>query len=346
MKVTPIVSLLAPLALASSLNAASFTVGNLVVSRVGDGTTALVNTGGPISLLEFTTGGALQQTISISTTTSTGLQLSGTATSEGALSLSQDGKVLSIAGYIPPFSGTGSLASRTDINAPRGYVTVGADGVVSAAVAIGAYSNNNIRSAAVSEAGVYFAGASSGTIYRDTSNTSIQSTVTNTRVVHIYNDNLFFSSASGQVRGVYGFTGTPTTSSTPTLLLNMGESAEPYDFVFNSSGTVSYVTNGNAIQRWTYDGTAWSLGQTSGIVGSGLTGLEVIFGDTSDSIYAVNPGSLYGLTFDGSSFSSASSLATAGSNYAFRGLAFAPIPEPTSALLGGLGLLVLLRRRR
>lgn len=331
--------------LCCSLSAASFTAGNLVLSRVGNGTDALANTGGPVSLLEFNTAGVLAQTISISTTTS-GLQLSGTASSEGALSRSQDGSLLSIAGYIPPFTETGSLASRTDVQAPRGYVTVGGDGVVSSAYAIGAFSGSNIRSAVISDDGAYFAGGTTGTVFRNVSNTTIQSTVTNTRVVNIYNDNLYFSSASGTSRGIYALSGTPVAASTPTLIISMGGTSDAYDFVFNPAGDVAYVTNGTVLQRWTFNGSTWSLANTSGSIGTGLTGLEVVFGTSEDSIFAVNPSTLYGLTFNGTTFSSANSLATAGTNYAFRGLAFAPIPEPSATLLGSLGLLGLLRRRR
>lgn len=185
MKVKKVLVAACALALAASgALAAPFVPGNLVVSRVGDGTNPLVNTGGPISLLEFTTGGSLVQTINIPSGTG-GLQWSGTATSEGAVTLSQNKTKLTIAGYIPPFSGSGSLATRSDSEAPRGYVTVDFNGVVGTPVAIGAYGGNNIRAAVSSNTGVYFAGANSGTIYRDTTNTTIQNTVTNTRVVNI-----------------------------------------------------------------------------------------------------------------------------------------------------------------
>jgi uncharacterized protein (TIGR03382 family) len=39
-------------------------------------------------------------------------------------------------------------------------------------------------------------------------------------------------------------------------------------------------------------------------------------------------------------------LATAGANTAFRGLAIMPVPEPSAAVLGLVGLLAMGRRRR
>lgn len=323
----------------SAAVAAAFTSGNLVVSRVGDGST-LVNTGGPISILEFTPTGSLVQTIAIPSGNG-GLIVSGTATSEAALSLSQDRQSVSLAGYIPPFSGTGSLSGRTDADAPRGYVTIGANGTVSAPVPIAAYSANNPRSAVVSNTGAYFAGGNTGTIYRaGSTNTTVQSTVTNTRVVKIIDNTLYFSTASGSSRGVWSFdTSLPTAAATASVLINQGGSpAEVYDFAINPAKTVAYLTNGSTLQRWTNSGSAWSLSHTSATVGSGLTGLAVFFGPTSDSLFAVNPSTLFGLSFDGSTFSSASTLASAGTNLAFRGLEVAPVPEPSTLALAGLGV--------
>ena len=52
----------------------------------------------------------------------------------------------------------------------------------------------------------------------------------------------------------------------------------------------------------------------------------------------------YGATVSGS----ATSIATAPTNEAFRGVAFAPVPEPSTAmtLAGGIAVLQLLRKRR
>lgn len=328
---------------AASAMGAPFGLGNLVVSRVGDGVNTLVNSAGPVSLLEYTGAGSLVQTIGISIDD---LQWSGAATSEGAISLSQDKTKLTLVGYNPPFSGSGSLASRTDAQAPRTFLTVGYDGTVSAPTDIGAYSGNNLRSGVSSNTGTYFAGGNSGTIYRDTANTTIQSAVANTRVVNIINGKLYFSTASGTSRGVWTFnTALPTSAATASVLMNQGGSGDVYDFAINDAGTVAYLTNGNVVQRWTFDGSSWTLNATSSVVGAGLTGMAVAFGAGTDTIYVVNPGTLFTLSFS-SGFSAATPLATAGTNYAFRGLEFAPIPEPGSLALAGLGLLLIAHRRR
>lgn len=349
MKIRRALSIAGALALAAGgALAAPFVPGNLVVSRVGDGANPLVNTGGPISLLEYTTSGTLVQTISIPSGNG-GLQWSGTATSEGALTLSQDKTKLTLAGYIPPFTGSGSLASRTDTQAPRGYVTVDFNGVVGTPVAIGAYGGNNIRAAVSSNTGAYFAGGNSGTIYRDTTNTTIQNTVANTRVVNIFNNKLYFSTASGSNRGVWTFdTALPTGAATASVLMNQGGTGEVYDFAIGPAGDVAYLTNSNIIERWAFDGVNWSITHTQ-TVATGLTGIAVDFGAMgADRIWTVNPGNLYGLTFTGTAFTTPVSLASAGTNYAFRGLEFSPIPEPgTAALVAlGLGASAIIRRRR
>jgi hypothetical protein len=79
-------------------NSQSFTPNNLVVTRVGDGSTSLTtgNTA-PISLLEFTTTG-VNQASAVTSRGITGLTISGNV-NEGQLSLSSDRNFLSLAGY-------------------------------------------------------------------------------------------------------------------------------------------------------------------------------------------------------------------------------------------------------
>ena len=85
----------------------SFVPGNLVVTRVGDGTTTLSTNTASLSLLEFTTTGADQvtpvNTIAVGSATSgSRLTITGTTVHEGQLSLSANGQYLSLAGYDVP----------------------------------------------------------------------------------------------------------------------------------------------------------------------------------------------------------------------------------------------------
>src|SRR2546428_9875347 len=79
--------------------AASFTPGNLVVYRIGDGTSgSLTNFGSPVFLDEFTTNGSWVQSISV-VTNAFSATVSAT---EGYLTLSVDGQYLVFGGYASP----------------------------------------------------------------------------------------------------------------------------------------------------------------------------------------------------------------------------------------------------
>ena len=97
---------------------AALTSGNLVVYRMGDGSAALSSNGTAVFLDEYTTAGALVQSIAVPTTT-VGAQhravSSGTATSEGWLTRSADGQYLLFPGYdaaVGTASITGSSYAR------------------------------------------------------------------------------------------------------------------------------------------------------------------------------------------------------------------------------------------
>src|SRR5689334_14578782 len=89
--------------LSSVVTAATITPGNLVVIQVGDGSAALASSATAGFAKEFTTaGGAPVQTINLPTSVSGAnqqLTYSGTATSEGFLTLSANGQYLTTAGY-------------------------------------------------------------------------------------------------------------------------------------------------------------------------------------------------------------------------------------------------------
>ncbi|WP_198175281.1 hypothetical protein [Spirosoma telluris] len=138
---------------------AQYTPGNLVVLRVGDGTTPLSSTATPINLVEYSpSGGAAINTLPMPTAASGAnarLTMSGSAGSEGALNRSADGRYLVLVGYDAAVA-TAGVASATGINRVVGRVDAARNiNTTTILPQSGAYNTNNIRSA-VSNDGTQF----------------------------------------------------------------------------------------------------------------------------------------------------------------------------------------------
>jgi len=361
----------------NQLQGAAFNLGNLVVVQAGDGSAALNNASTAAFLKEFTTAGSLVQTINMPVAASglnQPLTLSGSATSEGFLALSTDGQYLTLGGYgIAP--GTTSVANTAVGTVNRVVGRVNLSGTVDTTTVLGdAYSGSNIRSAVSTDGtsiwtagnGGSGLGATAGTRYTTVgSTTSIQlnPTTSNNRVVNIFDGQLYVSTASGTSFGISTVgTGLPTAAGSGGLTLLPGfptTGRSPYDFWFRDASTLYVADDGSAanlggIQKWVESSGTWSLAYTLLNTGSTTTGVRGLIGTVDDSGNTV----LYGTTaassannlislIDTGAGSTASVLATAPVNTAFRGVEFIPVPEPASAamlLIGGA--LFYFRRRR
>ena len=140
-------TVIAVVALSTAADAVSFATGDLVLSEVGSGTTALVNTGDPMSLVEYTTAGSLVQSIAIPSTGPTGLEPSGSAASEGHSVIR--GRQVAVVRRILRRSRRQYrhwLADATAAVAPRGYGSVSYAGAYTFGGTFGGfYSGNNVR---------------------------------------------------------------------------------------------------------------------------------------------------------------------------------------------------------
>ena len=326
----------AALFLLAAVAQAQFSPGDLVVLREGTGSGALSSAGTAIFLDQYTTSGAFVNSQAIPTTGSPALVNSGTAASEGQLSLSANGQYLVFAGYNVA-AGTAGVASSASSAVPRGIATVDASGNYTLATTTASfYSGNNIRGGTSDGNGNFWGAgpaATGGTVYLGTG-TPAQIFATNSLAVQDIGGNLFYSTAKGTT-GIYKFAGTPTSGIvTPTLVL---ANAAPSDFTFNANMTIAYVANtAGGIQR--YDNGVLSYTLDSG---TGMNGVAVNFSGTDPLIYATTEDgkNLIEITDTGSG-SAATTLDTAGANEAFRGLDFSPqpVPEPSAWALFGLGL--------
>ena len=331
---------------------AQFTPGDLVVVRVGDGVNALANSTGPISLLELNTSGTLVGSpIGIPSGTG-GLQISGTATSEGQLLLNADHTALTLAGYVPPFTGSGSLSGRTSAQAPRGYVTIDYNRNVSSTTTLtGDYSGQNIRSGFASGSSLWFTGSGtgsgSGLVYYNGSSSTIQGI--NSRVLGYFGGNLYYSTGSG-TQGIYKYTGLPTSATTSTAFITgvTGQGTSPYDFALSPDGNTLYVADDAiGVQKFSLISGNWTFDYnfTDGLSANEAYGLAVDFSAANPVIYWTSPTNIWSATDLGSG-AAGTSILHADANDAFRGLDFAPTPEPTTLALAGIGLAALWNFRR
>jgi hypothetical protein len=326
-------------ALATNTASAQFTAGNISVLQVGDGASTLANTGNQIILKEFSPFGTPTFSVPVPITGTNALRNSGTATSEGALTLSSNGQHLIFGGYNTVTTPSTSISGASATLIPRGVGMVNAAGSFSlAATSNTFYSANNIRGAASDGAGNFWgAGANQGTNYFGNTNTPalIQNTITNTRSIYLNGSNLLFSTGSGTA-GIYStpnaFTsGGPVTPYLITAGTGTG-TASPYAFYQNPGATVMYVAddrssaNGGGIQKFVNTGT-WTYTYT---IPTGTVGARGVIADFSNAIPVI-----YATTAEGAgnrivvigdigAISTATTIVTSGTNTIFRGIAFSP----------------------
>ncbi|MEQ1573000.1 MAG: ExeM/NucH family extracellular endonuclease [Vicinamibacterales bacterium] len=332
--------------------AAQFTTGNIVVYRVGDGAAALSSAGTAVFLDEYTPTGTLVQSIAMPTTAS-GLNFplvaSGSATSEGLLTRSADGSYLLLTGYAAA-PGTAGVATSTAASVLRVVGRVDGAGTVDTSTGLtGFFSGSNPRGVASSDGNsLWVTGGNGGVGYTTFGSvvapTVVSSTVTNLRGIHIFDNQLYISTASGSaVRvGTVG-TGLPTTAgNTITNLPGFPSSGGgPYGFFLADLTDVVpgvdtlYVADdgGNGLRKYSLSGGSWILNEA--ITGT-YRGLSGVVSGTTVTLYATqSANALVGFTDTAgynAAFSSTTStiLAAAATNTAFRGVALAPVPPPTT----------------
>lgn len=340
----------------------SFTPGNLVVVRVGDGAAALSSAATAVFLEEYTPAGAPVQTIVLPTAASgsnRALTNSGTATSEAFLTVSANNQYFVLAGY-DAAPGTASVATSVTATINRVVGRIDMLGNVDTSTYFDGltYSGSNIRSAVSDDGTQFWTGGTASTaanggcwlvpLGTTAAPTQISvtgtGTLTNMRVVNIFGGQLYVSSASGTFQGVSAIgSGLPTTGGqSVTLLPGFPTAAGPssYDYFLADSATLYVaddraITGGGGIQKWTFDGSTWTLAYTlnAGLPGTnGCRGLTGVVDGSVVTLYATvanaaSNNSLVTVT-DGGAASSFTTLVSAGTNRVFRGVRIVPPAAP------------------
>ncbi len=341
----------------------SFTAGRLVVARVGTGTT-LSSAATALFLDEYTTTGTTGISFALPTTTVGNVNRvlgSGTATSDAQLNLSTDGQYLTMGGY-DASAGTATVATTGSNN--RVISRINNLGKVETTVLPGTsfYVNNNFRSVTTVDGSRYWTGGTGGTTgvatvvhqgnTTPTTAATVFNTITNIRTVAIYNGQLYYSTGSG-TNGVYSVgSGLPTTTSTSTgtflltnpyafYILNRGSNNfNCYVVAADATGPVykfSSIDNG---ATWTARGSIAAGAAAYGIVaqvnGSTVDLFVTTTASSVSTIVKITDTAAFNATIAGTP----STIATAPTNTAFRGIAFAPVlitPVVTNTTLTASG---------
>jgi len=302
---------------AGAAHAAAFTPGNLVLYRVGDGTTAASAAATAVYLDEYRPDGTLVQTIAMPTAggsapLTNALTASSTG-SEGLLSRSTDGACLLVPGYSTPV-GTAAVAGTASTAVQRSLAIVSAAGAVDTTTTLGTNAfNTKSPRAAVSDncshawlSGDGSASAKQG-IWYATKGGSSATQVYSTNAVHglLITNGRLWASLKSSTLNVIG-SGLPTATGQTGAAISSIATVGNYrgmallDLQTGVSGSDTlYLANNSTgtIDKYSYDGTLWTSRGSLTATGVGnLQGLAALnLGDGRVALFYTdsNTGNLY-----------------------------------------------------
>ena len=331
----------------------AFAAGDVVVYRVGDGSTSLSGSGAPIFLDEYSPTGALLSSVPLPTAAEGAdkpIVGSGSATSEGGLTLSANGQYLVATGYDAAV-GISGLSSSAAATIPRTIARVDASGNVDTTTALTDFADGNNPRSAVSNDGSEFwvGGAAGGVRYAalgaSTSTSLVSSTFKNVRQLEIADGQLYTSAdptkagitvatvgAGLPTSGTNAVTNLPfaSTASAPAepyaySLLTLGTGAAPDTLYAADNSLGAVVKYGLVDGSWVQQGSV-PVANITGLTANDASGTVTIYATasgsdgTSGTLYKITDASGIGGTLSGT----AAVIASTPAGEAFRGVAFAP----------------------
>ena len=331
---------------ASLGTAAPITPGNLVIYRVGDGAAALTTAGAAVFLDEYTTAGALVQTITVPTTGATQMVAVGNASTEGIISRSQDGSKLLFMGYR---NTTGTTPGGSTV--PRVIGTLDVAGSLDTSIAVTDMTSAVPRSATSVDGSAYWVGTSTGVRYIPTptaTSTSVLIDSRNSRQVNLFDNVLYATNGStGTAAKVQSYGTLPTISTVPTPLVTTVSSDAMNGFALldldagipGPDTMYTLSTLSSQLLKYSYNGASWI---TSGSIASSSVDLVATNVGGAVTLYLTSGSNLRVLTdtsgYNGTITGSFTLLATPATNTAFRGVGLFAVPEPASMTLVGTAM--------
>ena len=326
-----------------------FNDGYISLFKVTSGAT-LTNTASAIVIEQYIPTGASQSSANYSFAfpatagpAANQVCISGTATSAGHLSRSENGRYLAVPGYFAALGAANTtFTTNGTVRLLNGSGTIGS-GIQATTLWMSA--SNNLRGAATDDGTNYW--LTGGTIGIQHANapgtvTTVSTTATNTRNIQIYNGQLYFSTAAS-TNGVWKLgTGKPTTASTTATNLIVATGSNCFSvspdgltiYAFSSANQISRYTYSGAYSSNSYSGGTWSTAST-GFTCTGAAAIAVNWtgytfsatGTNGAVIYACSSTVLLSGSDNGTGAITTTTLRTISGNNVFRGLAFSPIKQ-------------------
>ncbi|MGZ5567490.1 MAG: beta strand repeat-containing protein, partial [Limisphaerales bacterium] len=345
-------------------------VGNLVVSRLGDGGQTLqVTNGNTIYIDQFETNGNYVSSVMIPDDTSVnagalivaGQDANGGAAGlgEAVLTSSPNNTYLSLAGYnvTRPYTNiSGATISGDNASVePRGIGLVNGLGYYQMPLKITASAiTGSLRSAYTDDSGTNFwlVGGSLGVRYFNSDSTGSGVSITggsgnNNRFVDVFGGNMYFDSATN-TGGIFKMTGSPTIAAANTQLITYPFQNQVNEFAVSSDGQTIYLTSGaigdsagTGVERWDFNGSIWVSNKVfTYSSGLGARGLVVDWTGFSGGGASGTNATLYFTTAETNNNKlvkvvdvvspTTTLLASAGPSQVFRSVKFAPTASAPS----------------
>ena len=341
----------------------TFSTGFLSVETIGDGVASLSGTANYISIREYNTTGAQTNvftmpgaTTSLPSSSPWYMVESGSATSAGQMNRSTDGSQLIFPGY-NALVGTATLTLTTTPTNKR---------VMGVVYPNGTNSNyaNDFFSASGATTGIFRSIASNGYSYwavgtspvsaglfylKDAYSTPVSLGSINTRVARIFNNILYYSTATTSNAGIFQVStnGLPLSVSDVAIVRltdatyanTVTNGSSPYAFEINPAGNIMYIADDGAfsssaiqkggVVKYTKSGSTWTFQYTLPSPANSARGLAVDWSTANPTLYftttASSNNAIAKLIDVNSSSTGTIITAGAGTNYVFRGIQFSPV---------------------